>query len=175
MTFQGSRRSRMAALALLGAVLACGGRLVHAQASHSDSNARRLEGTWLVTVTLRVCATGAPLSSVNSLVTFNPGGTMAESVGAGGFAPGQRSDGHGEWKHNGGGSYSQRFVALIRFDTPPNPPASPGFQAGWQTVTHTIDLVDADNLTSSGTNEFFDAAGNTYRRGCSTAVGHRFQ
>jgi hypothetical protein len=42
-------------------------------------------------------------------------------------------------------------------------------------VTHTVDLQDQDNLTSSGTNEFFDANGNSYRTGCSTAVGRRFE
>ena len=87
----------------------------------------------------------------------------------------QRSDGHGSWRRSGGHTYLQRFVALIRFDTPPNPPTSPGFLAGWQTVTHTVELVDSDNLSSSGTNEFFDSTGNSYRTGCSTATGRRFE
>ncbi len=147
------------------------GTLALAQSSHSASNAHRLEGTWLVRVTLRNCATGAALSSMNSIVTFAPGGTLTETPGAGAFAPGQRSDGQGYWTHAGGHTYTQRFVALIRFDTPPNPPASPGFLAGWQTVTHTVELVDADNLSSSGTNELIDMNGNSYRSGCSTAVG----
>jgi hypothetical protein len=30
-----------------------------------------------------------------------------------------------------------------------------GFLAGRQTVTQTVELMDSDNLSSSGTNEFF--------------------
>jgi len=174
MDCQKSQRSRMATVALLSALVAGTGQPLWAQANNSDSNAQRLEGTWLVQVTLRVCASGTPLATLNSIVTFAPGGTLSESPGAGGFEPGQRSDGHGDWSHTGGRTYTQRFVALIRFTTPPNPPTSPGFQAGWQTVTHTIELIDPDNFSSSGTNEFFDASGNSYRRGCSTAIGRRF-
>jgi hypothetical protein len=175
MDCQKSQRLRMAAVALLGALIACAGQPLSAQENSSDSNAQRLKGTWLVRVTLRVCATGAPLGTVNSLVTFARGGTLSESVGAGGFEPGQRSEGHGDWRHTGGRTYSQRFVVLIRFDTPPNPPTSPGFLAGWQIVTHTLELIDRDNFSSSGTNEFFDASGNSYRSGCSTANGRRFK
>jgi hypothetical protein len=151
------------------------GGLTRAQSSNSASDALRIEGTWFVRVTLRNCTTGAALSSVNSIVTFAPGGTLAETPGGSAFAPGQRSDGQGYWSHTGGQTYTQRFVALIRFDTPPNPPTSPGFLTGWQTVTHTVELVDSQNISSRGTNEFFDSSGNLYRSGCSTAVGRRFE
>ena len=156
---------------LLGGV----GRLTLAQSSNSASDALRIEGTWLVRVTLRNCATDAALSSITSIVTFAPGGTLTETPGGTAFAPGQRSDGQGTWSHTGGHTYTQRFVALIRFDTPPNPPTSPGFVAGLQTVTHTVELVDSHNLFSRGTNEFFDANGTLYRSGCSTAIGRRFE
>lgn len=166
---------RMATLGLMITLLAGAGGRGSAQSSNSDSSGLRIEGTWLIQVTLRNCATGAPLGSVNSIVTFAPGGTLIETPGGVNFAPGQRSDGQGFWRHAAGHTYAQRFVALIRFDTPPNPPTSPGFLAGWQTVTHTVELVDADNLSSSGTNELFDMNGNLYRSGCSTAVGRRFE
>jgi hypothetical protein len=170
-----SKTHGMITLGLVITLLGGVGPLALAQSSNSASNALRLEGTWLVRVTLRNCSTGAALSSVNSIVTFVPGGTLIETPGGAAFAPGQRSDGQGFWTHAAGHTYTQRFVALIRFDTPPNPPTSPGFLAGWQTVTHTVELVDADNLSSSGTNEFFDMNGNSYRSGCSTAVGRRFE
>ena len=159
------------AITLLGVV----GRLALAQSSNSASDALRIEGTWLVQVTLRNCATGAALHSDNSIVTLAPGGTLTETASGAAFAPGQRGDGQGYWSHAGGRMYSQRFVALIRFDTPPNPPTSPGFLAGWQKVTHTVELVDSQNFSSHGTNEFFDMNDNSYRSGCSTAVGRRFE
>jgi hypothetical protein len=165
----------MAPVGLTIALLAGIGRPALAQSNNPDSNGLRIAGTWLVQVTLRNCTTGAPLGSVNSIVTFAPGGTVIETPGGAGFAPGQRSDGQGYWRHEAGHTYTQRFVALIRFDTPPNPPTSPGFLAGWQTVTHTVELVDSDTLTSSGSNELFDLNGNSYRSGCSTATGRRFE
>ena len=175
MVWQTSRSSGTATLALVGALLAAAAGPAGAQSINSASNAMRIEGTWLVQVTLLNCATNAALGSVNSIVTFAPGGTLSETPGGTAFAPGQRSDGQGYWTHTGGQMYTQRFVALIRFDTPPNPPTSPGFLTGWQTVTHTVELLDPDNMQSSGTNEFFDANGNLYRSGCSTAVGRRFR
>ena len=174
MLWQTLTTRRMATLGFTVALLAGVGGPAQAQLTNSGSNGLRIEGTWLVQVTLRNCATGAPIGSANSIVTFAPGGTMIETPGGVNFAPGQRSDGQGFWRHEAGHTYTQRFVALIRFDTAPNPPTSPGFLAGWQTVTHTVELVD-DNLSSSGTNEFFDLNGNSYRIGCSTAVGRRFE
>jgi hypothetical protein len=175
MLWQTFATRRVATLGFTIALLAGCSGLALAQSNNSDSNGLQIAGTWLVQVTVRNCATGAPLGSVNSIVTFAPGGTMIETPAGTGFAPGQRSDGQGLWRHEAGRTYSQRFIALIRFETPPNPPASPGFQAGWQTVTHTVELVDSDNLSSSGTHEFFDMNGNSYRSGCSTAVGRRFE
>ena len=134
-----------------------------------------VEGTWLVQVTLRNCATEAPMGTFSSLVTFGRDGNITESAGSTAFAPGQRSPGHGEWEHAGHGTFSQRMIALVLFTTPPTPPTSPGFEAGWQTVEHTITMTDANNITSSGTNSFYRANGELYRSGCSTAVGRRFE
>jgi hypothetical protein len=67
------------------------------------------------------------------------------------------------------------MVSLINFDTPPTPPASPGFFAGWSVVTHTVELTDADHATSSGTNAFYKTDGTVYRTGCSAAVLVRFE
>jgi hypothetical protein len=143
-------------------------------------------GTWAVQVTLRNCTTNAPMGAVvNSLVTFHRGGTLTEDAGSLTFAPGQRSGGHGAWSHLPGGTFSQRMIALILFDTPANlpgapgfdpaAPISPGFFAGWQTVTHTLRLTDETHAVSAGTNTFYKADGSVYRTGCSTAVAERFQ
>jgi len=140
-----------------------------------EESAARIEGAWGMTVTLRDCDTGAPLGPpFRSLVSFLAGGTILETPAALAFAPGQRSPGHGTWKTLQKRVFSQRTIALILFDTPPQPP-SPGFSAGWQVIDHTVTLANRNHLTSEGTNQFFDSQGNLYRSGCSTAVGERFQ
>jgi hypothetical protein len=144
-------------------------------ASAQGNGAQALVGTWAVQVTLRDCTTSAPLGPpTRSIVTFHPGGTLSESAGSVAFAPGQRSPGHGLWTHDGGSRFVQKMLALILFDTAPNLPASPGFSAGWQTVTHNVEVA-GDSLTSSGTNGFFRADRTLYRSGCSTATGERFK
>ena len=145
-----------------------------ASAQPSGAQAHTVQGAWYVQVTIRDCATRAPLAPVvHSLVTFAAGGTVHESVGGGGFAPGQRSDGHGTWSHKGGRTYDQRFVTMINFTTPPGP--GPGFEAGWTKVHHTIEVIDADHIESAGTNSFYRLNGEVYRSGCSTATGRRVE
>ena len=145
-----------------------------ASAQQGASEARTVQGVWHVRVTIRDCATGAALAPpVNSLVTFAAGGTLHESVSGGGFAPGQRSDGHGTWTHGGGQTYEQRFVAMINFATAPGP--GPGFDAGSMKVHHTVEMIDADHIESAGTNNFYRLNGEVYRSGCSTATGTRFE
>jgi hypothetical protein len=154
----------------------------------SDESAEKapLVGVWNVQVTIRNCDTNAPLGSAfDSLVTYHEGGTLSEAPGGVAFAPGQRSPGHGTWTRLSARRYRQSFVALILFGSPanlpgtpgfdPTQPVSPGLRAGWQTVTHTVRLSDADHMTSAGGNEFIDANGDVYRAGCSTAVAQRFE
>jgi hypothetical protein len=146
-----------------------------APAQSSNSNGRTVEGTWYVEVTPRNCGTGAPAGPViNGLVTFAAGGTLTEAAGGTAFAPGQRSPGHGTWSHQGGPTYQQRFVAMILFTTAPGA-SGPGFEAGWQTVDHTVEVIDSDHIESSGGNKFYRMNGELYRSGCSTASGRRFE
>lgn len=144
------------------------------RAHQSGAEALTVKGVWYVQVTIRDCATGVALAPpVHSLVTFAAGGTLQESVSGGGFAPGQRSDGHGTWAHKGGHTYDQRFVSLINFATAPGP--GPGFDAGWMKVQHTVEVIDSDHIESAGTNTFYRRTGELYRTGCSTAAGTRFE
>lgn len=176
-------RFAIAALGLAGALLTTSGVPVHADPSAASAG---LVGVWGVQVTLRDCATGAPLGPpFNSLVSAHLGGTMSESAASLSFAPGQRTPGHGTWARKGSHTYQQNILALILFDTAPNlpgtptfdptKPVSPGFFAGWVTINHTIVQSDADHFTSSGTNAFSKADATVYRTGCSTAVGQRFK
>jgi hypothetical protein len=160
------RMSLAAVLILLTASLAA--------AQASNSRGRTVEGVWYVEVTPLNCTTGAPAGPViNSLVTFAAGGTLVEAAGGTGFAPGQRSPGHGTWTHKGGPTYNQRFTAMILFTTSPGP--GPGFEAGWQTVDHTVEVIDADHIESAGTNTLYRLTGEVYRTGFSRATGERFK
>ena len=172
-----------AVLGLAGTILTSSGSSLMAV---SEDSGNALTGTWSIQVTLRDCTTGAPMGPVvNSLVTFHEGGTLSESAGGTGFAPGQRSPGHGIWSPKSHHTYRQKFIALINFDTlanlpgtpgfDPTKPVSPGFFAGWQTVTHTVELVDANNIKSEGTNALYKTDGTVYRTGCSTAEAKRFK
>jgi hypothetical protein len=181
------RRRPFAVLAFAAALLATSAGALRAEPVAAGANAESagLVGTWTIQVTLRDCASNAALGSFNSLVTFHRGGTISESAGSLTFEAGQRSAAQGTWARKGDNKFRQRMIALILFESPPNlpgtptfdpsSPVSPGFRAGWQTVTHTIDVVDADHLTSAGTNAFYDATGAVYRTGCSTSVGQRFK
>ena len=174
----------VAVLGITGILLTATGGALLADSNDSASQAR-LVGAWAVQVTIRDCASNAPLGPpFNALVSFHSGGTLSESAGGLTFAPGQRSPGHGAWTREGRRTYLQKMVALILFDTAPNlpgpgfdptKPVSPGFFAGWQTVTHTVRLTDADHLTSTGTNAFYRSDGTLYRTGCSTAAAQRFE
>ena len=175
----------VALIGLAGVLLAAAGGTAIAQSGDDESH-RGIVGAWSVQVTLRDCQTNTPLGPpFNSLVTFHTGGTLSESAGSLAFAPGQRSAGHGTWTRQGRRSYAQDVVALLLFDTSanlpgtptfnPSLPVSPGFFAGWQTITHAVTLIDSDHLTSAGTNAFYKLDGDLYRTGCSTAVARRFE
>ncbi len=158
------------------AVVTAGAALAHAGGPDP-----RIAGTYAVQVTLRDCATGAPAGPpFDSLVTLHADGTLFETPGGRAFAPGQRGAGHGAWKKIGRHTYRQDVIALITFDTPanlpgtptfdPSRPVTPGFQAGWSTIDHTITFSSATKGTSAGTNAFYTLAGAQYRTGCSTAA-----
>jgi hypothetical protein len=136
---------------------------------------KTIEGVWIVEVAQRDCATHAVRGTFYSLVTFVDGGTMYESPGGLAFAPGQRSTGHGTWTRLGDSTFRQRMVAQILFTTPPNLPVSPGFEAGWQVIDHTVTLSDPDHATSAGGAQFYRSNGELYRSTCSTADLHRFE
>lgn len=178
-----ARRGPIAATLALALVFLAGGSVWAAEDERPNAP---LVGAWTVQVTPRNCDTGSPVGPTSrSLVTFHGDGTISEAAGSVAFAPGQRSPGHGAWARQGRRTYSQSMVALMIFTTAPNLPGtpgfdpslpvSPGFAAGWQTVSHTLTLTDADHATSTGTTAFYDVDGNVYRTGCSTAVAGRFQ
>jgi hypothetical protein len=171
----------LAALALAG-VLTLAGQTASAKAAPNSTekqseSGKTLVGTWRVTVQLYDCATEAPLGPpFASLLTFNEGGTMAGSTTNPGFAVAQRGPDQGIWSRTALGTFSAKSVAFLYFTTPPNPPFNPGFQAGTQELTQTIELDQTSNeFKSDATTEFFDVNGNSYRKGCASAVAQRFE
>ena len=136
------------------------------------ADAKTIEGVWIVQVSQRDCATQALRGTFSSLVTFVNGGTMYESPGGVAFAAGQRSTGHGTWTRMGDSTFRQRIVAQILFGTPPALPVSPGFEAGWQVIDHTVTLSDPDHATSAAWTSTDRTASCTIRLldGCAAAV-----
>lgn len=184
-TTQKRRFSGATYMTALGAVLAVAFTATLQAGGRDDGGDARLAGAWTLQVTLRNCETNAPMGSFASIVTFHRGGTLTESTGSLAFEPGQRSEGHGTWTRLGRNTFSQHVIGLLRFESLPNlpgtpqfdpsKPISPGFKAGWQTVEHRVRLTSGDSFESAGATTFFDANGQPYRPGCSTAVGHRFE
>ncbi|HVS61979.1 MAG TPA: hypothetical protein VMT85_00620 [Thermoanaerobaculia bacterium] len=182
---QGLSAAGGAAVALLALAVAAP---VMAEGSNSQALAStpRIEGVWGVTVTVRHCETGAPLGlPFQTLHTYHEGaapdgrsrrasGTVSISVGSLAFAPNQRSEGHGVWAKLGPGTFRQRTITLIRFETAPQPPL-PGFLAGWEVIEQVITMLDEDEFNAEGTSRFYDTQGELYRSGCSTTVGQRFE
>jgi hypothetical protein len=174
--FKSLGRSGVATIVLVGALVL--GSASHAGAAGDHDAARRtLEGTWWVQVTtLSDCTSRTPLASFAALLTFAEGGTMTGTTTNGAFAIGQRSPDHGVWERTGAAhTYRASSIALLLFTTAPNFPVSPGFQAGSQRLDQAIKVTDSDHFTSHATTEFYDVSGQTYRTGCATALGRRFE
>jgi hypothetical protein len=149
---------------------------LHIGLVHASAQGAAIVGVWAIQVTPRDCATNAQVAPPSrALFTFHEGGTLSESTANPGFAPGQRSLGHGVWTSTGPSTYTSRIVAAIVFDTPANPPTSPGFVAGWQIGSQTATLVDADRLATTGQIQFYDANRQLYRTGCASGTGERFK
>ena len=132
----------------------------------SEGQGRKLEGTWRVQVTIRVCQTGVAIRTFPSLVTFAQGGTMTETTSA--ASPALRGPGHGVWEHRGGRTYTSVMEAFTF-----NPA---GIWTGTQRVTQTVELEHgSDEFNANASSEIFDANGVLLMTGCSTAVGTRLE
>lgn len=160
-------------LALASAIILPATRYVKAQTQealeeqpNSESEARKLEGTWRVQVTIRDCQTGVEIRRFRSLLTFAHGGTTLETTSA--ASPALRGPGHGIWRHTGGHTYTNMFEAFTF-----NPA---GAWTGTQRVVQNIEIgPDPDEYNSNGSNEIFDTNGSVLVTGCNTAVGRRLE
>jgi hypothetical protein len=131
-----------------------------------------IEGTWRVTVTQKVCATGAQIGlPFHSLLTFVRGGTMGGTTASPAFLPGQRSSDFGVWSQTDAHNYSVASEAFIIF--------SGGlFTQGSQIIRQSISLTNGGNgFNDAASVQFYDVNGTPLlpAPGCATAVGQRFQ
>lgn len=146
-------------------------------ANRDSASGRGIVGVWRVEVQSYVCGTntlvGKPFSSV---LTFNAGGTLNGATTNPAFALGQRGTDQGTWNYENGTTFKAKDIAFLFFTSAPTPPSNPGFQAGSQILSQTITLNEnSDEFTSKATTEFFDVDGKSYRQGCATAAGKRFE
>jgi hypothetical protein len=168
-------------LTLAGVLLSDAGQALAQEAgqSHEALSAARaggdgtgIEGTWRVTVTQKVCATGAPIGlPFHSLLTFARGGTMTGTTANSAFLPGQRSGDYGVWSGAAGKGYSAVEEAFILF-------SGSAFTQGSQLISHSISLTNGGNgFNDVASIQFYDVNGNPLlpAPGCATAVGQRLQ
>jgi len=78
----------------------------------SENSRKSIEGIWETVITPRDCHTGAPvIPDVQGLITFNEGGTAAETASGG--SPALRSPEHGVWRReNGRRTYAMKVIFL---------------------------------------------------------------
>jgi hypothetical protein len=158
-----TRTGRVTAIVTLGIALTFASRQLPAQKGGENALGRRIEGTWLVQITLRDCDTGVeiPNSTLPGLHTFLSGGAMISTPASSGL-----STGHGVWTHTGGESF-HNTVRLFAF-TPG------GALMGIATVARdTVLSPDGGSLTSDDVSEFRDLAGNLIGSRCAAVTGTR--
>lgn len=164
-------------LTLAGVLLSGTGQKAAAQNKEQSPEALaaanpRIEGTWRVTVTQKVCATGAPIGlPFQSLTTFASGGTLSGTTASTSYQPGQRSNDFGVWSQTDSHDYSAVSEAFIIF-------SAGFFTQGSQIISQSIRLTNGGNgFDDVASVQFYDVNGNPLlpSPGCATAIGTRLQ
>lgn len=125
----------------------------------------RLAGTFDVSVTPRICATGAAITNFQAAYYFAPGGTFS-GLSSGTGSGGRGREQLGVWKHLGDGHYRFRIKTYL-FD-------AAGVATSYQIVTHDGVLSnDGLSWSSTGDSRTFSLEGVEINAGCSTIVGSR--
>jgi len=126
----------------------------------------RLEGTWEVVLTARNCVNGDAITSFPEVATFMSGGTMIDSTA--GLAQSLKTPVQGVWSHVTGDTYHFSGKAL-NFN-------SAGAFSGWTIVTQDLTLnSQANEYSSAGTADGYDASGMHIFHRCSTTTATRFE
>lgn len=134
-------------------------------ADSGSAGHHKIVGMWDAVVTIRVCATGAPITSFAAMGLFNTGGTFNNTDTQN---PATVSSVPGTWSYAGPNQYNFAFK-VFRFNTS-------GVFIGSTVVRHVLTLSDTgDEYKSEGTSAMYDTNGNQFATGCSTTVAQRFQ
>src|SRR5260370_12784761 len=154
----------LALLVMVGMFGMSGMNSAQAAQSDDDGEARKLEGTWVVQVTLRDCGLGTPLGApFLSLLTFARGGTETETTSNGSFFPAVRGPGHGVWSYTGHHTYHVQTMAFITLN---------GALTRTQVLAQTIEVESDDAFaTTSSSVKFFAPDGTLLGTGCASATG----
>jgi hypothetical protein len=137
-----------------------------AEQKSSNSQAKRIQGAWILQVSAHDCQTGAAVSNFQSLLTFAQGGTLT-NVTTGGN-PALRTTGLGTWQKAGG----HRFTAVTTVFL-----FSPaGAWTATQRLANTFEIgSNPDELTGTTEANFFDTNGNLTATVCATVLGRRLE
>jgi hypothetical protein len=129
-----------------------------------NSQAKGIQGAWVLQVSAHDCQTGAPVSNFQSLVTFAQGGTLI-NVTTGG-SPALRTTGLGTWEKTGGHEFTA--VTMVFLFSPA------GVWTATQRLANTFEIgSNPDELTGTTEANFFDTNGNLTATACATVVGRR--
>jgi hypothetical protein len=144
-------------------VQACGGSS-DAVAQSASAAPDPIEGVWESVVTVRNCATGAPVATFRGAQVFHRGGTFTDTNAG---APTARGPGFGIWTRNG-----DTYVATFRFYTF----NADGSLAGTTRATRT-QTISADGQTVNSTNngEVRGVDGSLLATTCATDVSTKFR
>ena len=141
--------------------------------AQSEARKRSLEGVWLVKITPRNCATGAPIptAAFESLFTFHKDGTMLVSFRNNSLVL-ERTAAHGLWRRGlvwSDFDHSFKFVHIRRDLTT-------GLFAGKQEGGGTLVLSESgDEFTTDGYTIVYSVDGIPGTPSCSNSVGTRFK
>ena len=138
----------------------------------------KLEGTWLMEVTIVNCTTGAPLpipgNPFPALHTYMRNGMMLRTGAPPPPAPPSTavalSTAHGIWEHTGGQTFRERF-RFFSFN-------AAGVHVSTSEITVERSLIqgnnaETDEIIGAGTGKFFTPTGMLVGEGCTEDRGRR--
>ncbi|MBA3641242.1 MAG: hypothetical protein M3541_18375 [Acidobacteriota bacterium] len=156
--------------ATLGATLAMSSGTLGAAQDRSpgqpSADARRIEGTWRVQITLVNCQSGLPFGAAfQALATFGREGTLITADG--GLNPATRTAGHGVWRFLSPGAFEALSEAFLFTN---------GVRSGTQRIRQEIQIVPGGSeFTSRVSSQVLDLNGQPVFVGCAMSEGQRME